>query len=323
MVAPIDGVRALAPVWGEDAKIYQKLPAFVADSLPDAWGNQLFDLWRQKNHLAKNTDDHNKNFSFIMREDGSWRLSPAYDITYIIDSSGFLPNENHCMYIRAKLRNITRDDAIQFARDNGIRRPDAIIRDVVASSSYNTQLSKHCIVGAYTALELRGYSHYLSMGKPKAFLFTDKNNKLPTWLLKEEWDMTVRYMTTSFLGDDLLGVETMTIEQHELLVSSPERAILECLNLPDAASSLIDIYYVMEGLTTLRPKLLQALLESCTSQKVKRLFLFMAEKANHSWYRFLDLEKVNLGTSRLMVTPTGKYIKKYNMTISKELAEYE
>ena len=52
LVAPVDGVRALAPVWGEDAKIYQRLPAFVADSLPDAWGNQLFDLWRQQNHLA-------------------------------------------------------------------------------------------------------------------------------------------------------------------------------------------------------------------------------------------------------------------------------
>lgn len=341
LVAPIDGVRALAPVWGEDAKIYQKLPAFVADSLPDAWGNQLFDLWRQQNHLsnaditpldklsfigkrgmgalefepelsherratkidmksladlaeriyterenahilpdesitmqslltvgtsaggrqpkaiiainrkngeirsgqisglkdfdyyllkfgntqyssaelemtyyelatnagisimpsslyavdgnnhfitkrfdrdgerkiytqtlaaispdadsyeqliavcrklhlpeadcqevfrrmvfnilANNTDDHNKNFSFIMSEDGTWRLSPAYDMTYIIDTGGFLPNEDHCLYIRAKLRNITRDDVIQFARDNGIRRPDAIIRDVVAS----------------------------------------------------------------------------------------------------------------------------------------------------------------------------------------------
>jgi serine/threonine-protein kinase HipA len=85
------------------------------------------------NILANNTDDHNKNFSFIMDEDGSWRLSPAYDITYIIDNGGFLPNEDHCLYIRAKLRGITREDAIQFARDNGIRRPDAIIRDVVAS----------------------------------------------------------------------------------------------------------------------------------------------------------------------------------------------
>ena len=35
--------------------------------------------------------------------------------------------------IGGKLQDITRDDVIQFARDNGIRRPDAIIRDVVAS----------------------------------------------------------------------------------------------------------------------------------------------------------------------------------------------
>ena len=31
LVAPIDGARSLTPVWGEDARIYQKLPAFVAD----------------------------------------------------------------------------------------------------------------------------------------------------------------------------------------------------------------------------------------------------------------------------------------------------
>ena len=168
-----------------------------------------------------------------------------------------------------------------------------------AVSSYNTQLSKSCVVGAYTALELRGYSHYVSMGKPTAYLFTDKSNKLPSWVLKEEWDMTIKYMTTSFLG------------------------ILECLNLPDASSSLLDIYYIMEGLTTLRPKLVQTLLEACTSQKVKRLFLYMAEKAGHAWFKALKLESINLGTSRFMITSTGKYINKYNMTISKELAEYE
>ncbi len=343
LVAPIDMVRTLMPVWGEDAKIYQKLPSFVADSLPDAWGNQLFDLWRQqnrlanaeitpldklsfigkrgmgaleyqpelshvrkpekvdmksladlaariyderenvkilpeesitmqslltvgtsaggrqpkaiiainkesgeirsgqigglkeydyyllkfgdsqyssaelemtyyematiagismahselysvegKNHfitkrfdregaekkhtqtlaamypdansyehiievcrklhmpetdcqevfrrmvfniLANNTDDHNKNFSFIMQKDGSWRLSPAYDITYVWDNGGFLPSEHHCLYIRAKLSGITRNDVIQFAHDNGIRRPDAIIQQVADALS--------------------------------------------------------------------------------------------------------------------------------------------------------------------------------------------
>lgn len=190
-------------------------------------------------------------------------------------------------------------------------------------SSYNTQLGKSCIVGAYTALEIRGYSHYMSMGTPTAYLFTDKANKIPGWFLKEEWDMNIKYMTTSFLAEGLLGVEKMTVDGNELLVSSPERAIMECLHLPEATSSLLDIYYIMEGLTTLRPKLVQSLLEICTSIKVKRLFLYMAEKANHPWFKALKLDNVNLGTSRLMATQTGRFISKYNMTISKELADYE
>jgi serine/threonine-protein kinase HipA len=85
------------------------------------------------NILANNTDDHNKNFTFVMDRQGTWRLSPAYDVTYIFDTGGYLPNKDHCLMIGGKLQDITRDDAIQFARDNGIRRPDAIIRDVVES----------------------------------------------------------------------------------------------------------------------------------------------------------------------------------------------
>lgn len=190
-------------------------------------------------------------------------------------------------------------------------------------AAYNTQLSKKCLFGAYTAMELRGYSHYLSMGKPKAYLFTTKEDKLPSWLLQKEWDMTIKYMTTSFLGNDLKGVELLNVNGDTLLVSSPERAILECLKLPEATSSLMDIYYIMESLTTLRPKLVQSLLESCTSQKVRRLFIYMSEKAGHPWFKALKLEKIPLGTCRYMIVPTGKYISKYNMTIPKELAEYE
>ena len=82
------------------------------------------------NILANNTDDHNKNFSFVMDERGNWRLSPAYDITYILNMGGFQPSEYHCMFIRAKLRNITKGDVLQFASDNGIRKPESIIREV-------------------------------------------------------------------------------------------------------------------------------------------------------------------------------------------------
>ena len=188
-------------------------------------------------------------------------------------------------------------------------------------SAYNYQLSKECIVGAYTALEMRGYSHYLSMGKPQAYLFTGKDDKLPTWLTQREWDMTIKYMVTSFLGDDRKGVEPFVSDGNELLVSSPERAMLECLNLPESSASLLDLYYIMESLTTLRPKLVQSLLETCTSKKVRRLFLYMAEKAGHQWFRTLNLDSIPLGTSRYMIVPTGRYIAKYNMTIPKEPVE--
>lgn len=39
--------QSLRPIYGASEKIYQKLPPFLADSLPDAWGNELFEQWRQ------------------------------------------------------------------------------------------------------------------------------------------------------------------------------------------------------------------------------------------------------------------------------------
>ncbi len=119
------------------------------------------------NVLANNTDDHNKNFSFVMSEDGTWRLSPAYDVTYIFDNGGFLPNEDHCMYIRAKLRDITRDDVVKFAKDNGIRRPDAVIRDVVnALKQFRAVAAKYGVAEQWTGrVESTIVEHLRSWGE--------------------------------------------------------------------------------------------------------------------------------------------------------------
>ncbi len=129
-----------------DADSYEQLIAVCRKlHLPEADCQEVF---RRMvfNVLANNTDDHNKNFSFIMNEDGIWRLSPAYDITYVINRGGYLPNKDHCMFIRAKLSGFSRRDIIDFARDNGIRRPDAIIRDVVSSlKSFRQVALRHCV----------------------------------------------------------------------------------------------------------------------------------------------------------------------------------
>ena len=103
------------------------------------------------NILANNTDDHHKNFTFVMNRQGVWRLSPAYDMTYIFDTGGYLPNKDHCLMIGGKWRDITRDDAVLFARDNGIRRPDSIIRDVAASlRQFRSVATKHGVSEQWT-----------------------------------------------------------------------------------------------------------------------------------------------------------------------------
>ncbi len=103
------------------------------------------------NILANNTDDHNKNFSFLMDEKGQWRLSPAYDMTYIFNVGGFLPDTQHCLMMRGKLSGQTIDDALAIAKDNGIRKPKAIIQQVADSiSQFRVFAQKHEVQPRWT-----------------------------------------------------------------------------------------------------------------------------------------------------------------------------
>lgn len=82
------------------------------------------------NWLANNTDDHSKNFSFIMTREGKWHLSPAYDMTFIFNHGAHQPNKEHCLSVRGKVTDLTIDDMLAFAKDNGITRPMATIQEV-------------------------------------------------------------------------------------------------------------------------------------------------------------------------------------------------
>ena len=125
--------------------------------------------------------------------------------------------------------------------------------------------------------------------------------------------------------DSFSEPQTTTIVKDEvdLLVSTPEQAFLECLLLAPQQYSYMDLFYMMEQLTTLRPEMLQRLLETTKSLKVKRMFLYMAEKSGHYWLDALDTSKIELGTSKLQLAKNGVYISKYKITVPKELNEYE
>ena len=44
----------LLPIYGDERPLYQGLPPFIADSLPDSWGNTLFDKWVKDNKIPRN-----------------------------------------------------------------------------------------------------------------------------------------------------------------------------------------------------------------------------------------------------------------------------
>ncbi|MDR1115063.1 MAG: type IV toxin-antitoxin system AbiEi family antitoxin [Tannerella sp.] len=191
-----------------------------------------------------------------------------------------------------------------------------------ALASLNEQDNKHFAIGAMSSLEMQGFSHYLPMGKKTMVLFSPKGERLPAWFLKRDWNVFLRHFTTECLSFGL-GIETVLQESFNLPVSSPARAFLECLYLSPKYYNLTDLYYVMEILSLLPPFQVQELLEDCKSIKVKRLFLYMAEKAGHDWLKMLDLSKISLGTGKRAIVKNGVYNAKYQITIPKELENVE
>lgn len=79
------------------------------------------------NAVARNVDDHTKNFSFCMTPDGTWRLSPAYDLTYAIDLSAPAFLNRHSITINGKNENITRKDLEAVAQRNDIQDHKSLI----------------------------------------------------------------------------------------------------------------------------------------------------------------------------------------------------
>ncbi len=122
-------MQTLAAIYPEADSYEQLLMVCRKMRLPESTQEEVF---RRMvfNILANNTDDHNKNFSFLMDEQGHWRLSPAYDMTYIFNTGGFLPETNHCLMMRGKLSGQSKEDALAIAKENGIRKAEAIIRQV-------------------------------------------------------------------------------------------------------------------------------------------------------------------------------------------------
>lgn len=81
------------------------------------------------NILAKNCDDHTKNFSFMLKEGGKWQLVPAYDICYAYSPNSFWVH-NQTMSLNGKQDGFVREDFLDLAKDINVKKANQVIDEV-------------------------------------------------------------------------------------------------------------------------------------------------------------------------------------------------
>jgi hypothetical protein len=209
--------------------------------------------------------------------------------------------------------------------------------------SLQTLLQYPVSVGGRSALELQGYAHYLPASPDirTIQLYTEK--KLPGWLSKfSGYAHFISHNRSRFLPTIRHNEDVLTLDSSRdnaeitslpgglliipwgqwkwpLVISSPERAILELLDELPRNESFHQVDMIMEGLVNLRPRRLQALLEDARSVKVKRLFFFFADRHQHKWLNRLSREKVCLGSGKRVIFQGGKLDPKYGITVPEEI----
>jgi hypothetical protein len=196
------------------------------------------------------------------------------------------------------------------------KRAGSTVDWVGAVYALQTQLTLNVHPGGITAIELRGYTHYLAFGAREVVLFGNTGTKLPAWFEAHAWSRPVKLVTTGIFAGTEKTTSSLSIDTVDLEVATLEQAAFEMMYLVPKRQSYEEAFQAMESLTSLRPKAVQQLLECCTSAKTKRLFMHAAERAKHSWLKHIDLSKVDFGSGRRTIHAGGRLDKKYDLVVA-------
>ncbi len=81
------------------------------------------------NVIARNCDDHTKNFAFRLKKDSDWELAPAYDICHAY-RPGSVWVSQHALSINGKRKEILKQDLMVVAKSMNIKKPEMIINEI-------------------------------------------------------------------------------------------------------------------------------------------------------------------------------------------------
>lgn len=202
-----------------------------------------------------------------------------------------------------------------FARKVDEVNPYGVVRFLQQELELKVHLSGR------TALELQGHSHYVALGsRTRIYLTSYENKAFPTWIKKLESNFEFVFKKSSLLKQESF-LTTYNESGFELRISMRELAVLELIETLDLSGSLETAENYTQSLLTLRPEVLQRVLEDCQSIKAKRVFLYLAEKLNLPWFKKIKTENINLGVGKRVIVKGGVLNKKYQITVDRDYGE--
>jgi hypothetical protein len=137
-------------------------------------------------------------------------------------------------------------------------------------------------VGGKTALDWRGFRHFVAV-RPTLTLWGEAPSRLPPWLTEQFpcWYQATRLFDTKL--EPQSGLRPLPEGRRDVLVSVPERALLELLSDVGKGQSLEEARLIAESLRSLREKVLDELLTHVTRIKVVRLAAQLADELKFRW----------------------------------------
>ncbi len=228
------------------------------------------------------------------------------------------------------LDNLVKADQLDVIMRGVYKRPFIKItwQDIV----YSLQkiFNSNVVVGGVSALQMEGFAHYLPFNHQKQ-IHLYSGEPLPAWInvLSDDFSF-ITHLQTDLLGrshhqEDLYKVlKSNTLSKfwkddtYSIEISNPERAILELLADVPEKTSFEYAEKILQGMTSLSPSKLQDLLMVCDNIRIRRLFLWMAERQNHQWFKTLNLESISLGSGNRVLVKGGVLNKKYKITVPQE-----
>lgn len=196
---------------------------------------------------------------------------------------------------------------------------------VVASLQRMSEKPVH--VGGLTALDIAGLTHFLSTSEEVRIpLFSE--SPLPAWIKKVPVAATFEGHGTLRLWPESIMTNPRFLREHNwletqppVLYSCPEKAILEVLAEVPSTVSFEHADALMGGLSGLSPRKTDSLLKACRSIKAKRLFLWLAERHDHAWFKHLNPDAYDLGAGKRVIAKKGKLSARWAITVPEEMHE--